>query len=74
MDSKVFTPLAVPAPPADLKPPAPLEGEQEEKRLQLLAHFSSDEYKLPNVEGNQALIEAEKFWLVSDFLSVSFIN
>jgi hypothetical protein len=65
MDSKVFTPLAVPTPPTDLKPPALLEGEQEEKRLQVLAHFSSEEYRLPNVEENQALMEAEKFWLVS---------
>lgn len=63
---KVYTPLPVPPAPADLKPPPPLEGSQEEKRLQLLAHFGNDEYKLPNVDENQALMEAEKFWLTND--------
>jgi hypothetical protein len=63
--TKVFVPLPVPPPPADLKPPAPLQGKQEEQRLQVLSHFSDENYKLPDVDKDPSLMEAEKFWLVS---------
>jgi hypothetical protein len=63
--NKVSVPQPVPPPPADLKPPAPLEGTQEEQRLEVLSYFSDENYKLPDVEKDPSLREAEKFWLVS---------
>jgi hypothetical protein len=62
--TKVYTPRE-PQTHADLVPPAPLSGTQEEQRLQVLAHFSKEDYVLPEEEENAALMEAEKFWLVS---------
>jgi hypothetical protein len=65
--SRVFVPQPVPPPPADLKPPAPLQGKQEEQRLQVLSHFSDENYKLPDVDKDPSLMEAEKFWLVISY-------
>ncbi|PVF97228.1 CRAL/TRIO domain-containing protein [Serendipita vermifera] len=64
--TKVYTPRE-PQTHADLVPPAPLVGTQEEKRLLVLAHFSKEDYVLPDVEADKApLMEAEKFWLTND--------
>ena len=64
-DTKVYVPQPVAPPPADLRPPPPLEGKQEEQRLQVLSHFSDENYELPGVEKDPSLTEVEKFWLVS---------
>ncbi|PVF97232.1 CRAL/TRIO domain-containing protein [Serendipita vermifera] len=61
----VYTPLPVPAVSNHSRPPS-LSGVQEEKRLQVISHFSSEEYKLPGIHDNTTLTEIEKYWLTSD--------
>lgn len=61
----VYTPFPGPGASNDMRP-APLSGVQEEKRLQIISHFSTDNYTLPGIETNGALMEVEKFWLTSD--------
>ncbi|CAG7849097.1 CRAL-TRIO domain-containing protein C23B6.04c [Serendipita indica DSM 11827] len=64
--TKLYTPIIPPIPPTDETRPKPLEGVHEEKRLQVLAHFTAEDYKLPNVEKDPKLMEMEKFWLTND--------
>ncbi len=61
-------------------PPPTIEGltrptlteEQQRKFDIVLAHFSNADYKLPDVEGEDAvLIEKERFWLVRLLLEIA---
>lgn len=63
--SKVYTTLPIPETPEGLKHPEKLSDEHEEKRIEVLEHFSKEDYVLPEIEENGGLMEAEKFWLVS---------
>jgi hypothetical protein len=60
----VYTPFPIPAVSNDMRP-TPLSRAEEEKRLQVISHFSSDDYRLPDIEANGTLMEIEKYWLVS---------
>ncbi|KAG8806060.1 hypothetical protein FRC18_006306 [Serendipita sp. 400] len=62
----VHEPIFPPMPLTDEKRPKALQGAQEEKRLEVLAHFTKEDYKLPNVEKDAELMEVEKFWLTND--------
>ena len=59
-----FTPLPVPHIPSneDHKD-AKLSEEQDAKRVEVLAHFDRDDYKLPDDEKGE-LMDDEKIWLV----------
>jgi hypothetical protein len=47
---------------SSLKPPPELSDEHNKMYKELLAHFSVENYRIPDVE-NPELTEAEKFWL-----------
>ena len=62
----LFTPLPVPAYTESAERKNELSGDQETKYQEVLAHFSPEEYKLPEVGSDVGLLsDAEKFWLVS---------
>ena len=60
----LYLPLPVPLPPSTEAAPSPLAADQESKRLNVLAHFTTDGYELPNVTESATLTDKEKFWLV----------
>ncbi|KAG8806061.1 hypothetical protein FRC18_006307 [Serendipita sp. 400] len=64
--ASVFTPLAPPQEHERIQRPSPLEGVQEQKRIEVIAHFTKEEYQLPQVSENGSLMEEEKFWLTND--------
>ena len=62
----IYEPLPPPETPVDpaaLPPNLKLTDAQQKLYDELLKHFSSADYALPDVEGG-ALTEEEKFWLV----------
>lgn len=59
-----YTPLDVPKLPTNDGIKVELTPEQEEKRKNVLEHFSKDGYSIPGEEKGE-LTEEEKFWLVS---------
>ncbi|KAG8785252.1 hypothetical protein FRC16_001981, partial [Serendipita sp. 398] len=62
----VFTPLAPPQEHERIQRPSPLESAQEQKRIEVIAHFTKEEYQLPQVSENGSLMDEEKFWLTND--------
>ena len=70
----LFTPLPVPAYTESAERKNELSGDQETKYQEVLAHFSPEEYKLPEVGSDVGLLsDAEKFWLVSVLASYPYI-
>lgn len=70
----LFTPLPVPAYTESAERKNDLSDDQETKYQEVLAHFSPEEYKLPEVGSDVGLLsDAEKFWLVSVLASYPYI-
>lgn len=64
---RIYEPLPIPRLPEKLAgPPKDLELTPEQERVfnEVLNHFAADDYQLP-CEKDRALMEEEKFWLVS---------
>ena len=61
----IYTPLE-PPPVTQSHTPSKLTEAQEEKRKQLIAHYSDAEYKVGEDSEKGELTEDERFWLVSE--------
>ena len=63
-----YTPLSVPFISENEKPN--ISEEEEQKRMEVLAHFDNNNYRLPGEEKGE-LLDEEKMWLVSHKLPPS---